>query len=215
MKSICFILSLAIILLAGCDQNQADGEVADSLDLHRDALSRFQDGQVRFKKLMATIRDEQSYDEAKPKLDRIVADWHEVAATLRGLGPPSDQHKLEFREMIAEGHRSTEPTAMDLMSLFSIETREADITKWFQDFADAAGEAGAELSRLYGPTDYSNPEESGPVIELDSEVLNGASLDQFLNDPEALIPQSQKAGQGSAGQPASQPGSESEGGEKP
>lgn len=151
------ILAVALLFVAGCDQ--ADDRGADttpSPDNHQEAVARFQAGQRRFKELIATVRDERSFDAAKPELDKVVSDWREVAATLRGLEPPSETRQAEIRALIAKGHRAAEPTGEDMLGLISIESREAEITRWFEEFAAAGGAAGAEMVRLYGPTDYSN-----------------------------------------------------------
>ena len=52
--------------------------------------------------------------------------------------------------MIAQGHRATEPTGEDMLRLISIENREVEVTRWLQEFASAAGAAGAEMADFTG-----------------------------------------------------------------
>jgi hypothetical protein len=181
------ILALAVLFIAACNQGK-DGveETTSSSDTHREAVAKFQGGQKRFKELIATVRDENSFDAAKPELDKIVSDWLQVATALRELEPPSEDQQAEVRAMIAQGHRATEPTGEDMLRLISIENREVEVTRWLQEFASAAGAAGAEMGRLYGTTDYSGPEAEAPELDLSNATINGSPIDQALNDPATL-----------------------------
>ena len=201
MRSFRPILALAVLVIAGCDQTEDRvAGTALSSDSHREAVAKFQDGQKRFKELIATVRDEKSFDAAKPELDKVVSDWREVATALGELDPPSKDQQAELRELIAEGHHATEPTGEDMLSLISIESREAEVTRWLEEFAAAAGAAGVEMGRLYGPTDYAGPQEKAPELDLSNATINGVPIDQMSNDPATILQKNQDAEDG-AGQP--------------
>lgn len=166
MKRFRNILALTALFVVGC--NQAEDEVDRpelSPDSHRNTVAKFQDGQKRFRDLIATVRDEKSFDAAKPELDKIVANWREIATTLGELDPPSKEMQAELREMITEGHRATEPSGEDMLSLVMIESREAEVSRWLEDFVAAAGAAGLEMDRLYGLTDATEAEVEVPESE--------------------------------------------------
>lgn len=81
MKIFRTIIAVSVALvLSGCEQSDVTGGGGDTTDSHRDAVLRFQGGQMRFKEMVSTIRDEKSFDDARPELAKIAADWHEVAA---------------------------------------------------------------------------------------------------------------------------------------
>lgn len=204
MKRLLPILVLTTLSIIGCEKAK-DGVVATapSSDRHREAVARFQGAQKRFKELIATVRDENSFDAAKPGLDKVVFEWREVSVALSQLQPPADKQQEEIRTLIADGHRRTEPTGEDMLSLMSIESREAEVTKWLEEFAEAGGKAMLEMSRLYGPTDYAA--ESGKDAGIDPG--SGARL---IEGP--LLEAMKKAEDGT-GQPAKRP--ESKGGNKP
>lgn len=197
MRRIFPILVLAVLFITGCNQREdgTDATVTPS-DSHREAVAKFQDGQKRFKELIVKVRDEKSFDAAKPELEKVVSDWREVATALGKLEAPSEEQQAEFRKLIAEGHRATEPTGEDMLSLISIESREAEVTRWLEEFAAAAGAAGAEMGRLYGPTDYAGPEAKAPEIDLSKATINGLPIEQALSDPATLILQNQEAESG-------------------
>ncbi|MFC7335805.1 hypothetical protein ACFQY0_01345 [Haloferula chungangensis] len=216
MRSLLPILAIAVLFATGCDQREKSSDAkASPSDSHREAIAKFQDGQRRFKELIATVRDEKSFDAAKPGLEKVVSDWREVATVLGELEPPSEDLQVELRESIAEGHRATEPTGEDMLSLISIESRDAEVTKWLEEFVAAGGAAGAEMVRLYGPTDYAGPEAEAAQLDLSSATINGVTFDQALNNPTALIQQDKEAQQGGAGLPATRSESDSEGCDEP
>jgi hypothetical protein len=161
MKKLCPILALAILFIAGCKQaknanveaNTSDNKTSP-LDSHREALAKFQGGQRSFQKLIATIKDEKSFDAAKPRLDKIVSDWRDAATILAKLEPPSEGQQAEFRELVSNVHRITEPTTEDVLSLMSIETRKDEITSWLEQFVAAGKAIGTDILRLYGSSNY-------------------------------------------------------------
>lgn len=168
------MLALAVLFVVGCHRGKnTDDVVESSLDSHRETVAKFQDGQQRFKDLIATVRDEKSFDAARADLDAVVSDWREAAIALRRLKPPSEGEQANFRKLIADGNRRTEPTGEDLISLISIESREAEVTQWLEEFTAAAEEAGTEMLRLYGPTGYTGPEAEG--TELDPSTATNPS----------------------------------------
>jgi len=201
MRSFRPILAIAAFFIGGCNQGEERVEGAESSpDSHRDAVAKFQDGKKRFKELIATVRDEEGFDAAKPELDKIVSDWREVAITLGELGPPSESLQAEVRALIARGNRAAEPSGEDILGLFSIESRETEVTRWLEEFAEAGGAAGAELSRLYGPIESASSEPGAPELELSNVKINGLPIDQWQNDPVLLIQKDQEAEQGDGGQ---------------
>lgn len=127
------------MLAARFSKKIQDDLTLPSSDPHREAVAKFQGAQNHFKEVIATVRDEKSFDAAKPELDKIVSDWREVAAMLSQLHPPADNQQAEMRDLIADGHRITEPTGEDMLSLISIESREAEVTKWLEEFTEAGG----------------------------------------------------------------------------
>jgi hypothetical protein len=205
MKSLLPILVLAMLSIVGCkkDKNEVSATVASS-DQHRKAVAKFQGAQKRFKELIATVRDEKSFDAAKPELDKIVSDWREVSATLSQFQPPEDKKQAEMRDLIADGHRRTEPTGEDMLSLISIESREAEVTKWLEEFAEAGGKAMLEMVRLYGPTEYALESAKADGIDLG----NGAVL------AEGALFEAMKRAEQVTGQPAARSESDSEGSDK-
>jgi hypothetical protein len=207
MKSLLPILFLAMLFIVGCekDKNEVSATVVGSSDRHREAVAKFQGAQKRFKELVATVRDEKSFDAAKPELGKIVSDWREVSATLSQFQPPEDKKQGEMRDLIADGHRRTEPTGEDMLSLISIESREAEVTKWLEEFTEAGGKAMLEMVRLYGPTEYAD--ESGEAGGID--LGNGAVL------TEGPLFEAMKRAEQTTGQPAARSESDSEGSDKP
>lgn len=184
MKSFLPLLALVMGLIAGCNQPDTEADAAVTpLESHRQAIEKFQSGQKRFKELIAAIRDEESFDAAKPGLDQVVSDWHEVATALGGLEPPSEDQQAEFRELIDEGIRAAEPTNEDMLGLILIESREEEVTQWLEAFAAAARAAGAEVVRLYGPIHDADAEPKAPVIDTSKATINGLPVDQWLATP--------------------------------
>ena len=216
MKRLRSIVTIAIIATSSCNRSEETAQAgAATLNRHEAAVTKFQDGQKRFNNLIATVRDEQTYDEARPGLDRIVVDWREVATALSDLDPPSTNEQANFRKMIAEGHRRTEPTADDMLRLFSIKTRETQISAWLEDFAAAAGKAGGEMLRLYGPTGYAADVTKVPDYDSSNAAIIGRAFEQALENPSTHTPKNQEAEQGGADQPATAPELKSEGNDKP
>jgi hypothetical protein len=212
----CILLAFAALSIAGCDRgDKGSDSFTPSPDSHREIIAKFQDGQERFKGLIATVRDEKSFDAAKPELHKIVSDWREVAASLGELQPPSEEQQAEFRALIAEGHRATEPTGEDMLSLISIESREAEVTRWLEEFAAAGGAVGTEMVRLYGPTDYNKGGNDTPKIEAKFIQVGGGTEELSFDWIEsASTIESTEAEQAGAGQPATRPQSNSEGSDK-
>lgn len=216
MKIFCTIIAASVaLILSGCEQSEVTGGAGDSTDSHSEAVLHFQGGQMRFKELVSTIHDEKSFDDARPELAKIAADWHEVAAILRGLQPPSEEERQRFRKMIEEGNTRSEPTSGDMIRFVMIESREAEILEWQDEFVTAAGAAGIELARLFGPIGKSGPENTPPEFDLSSATVDGVPLDQAFRDPTTFLTNENPAEQGSAGQPATRSESDSEGGDKP
>ena len=211
------MLALTALLFVGC--NQRDEKAADSVsasDPHQAVVEKFQTGQERFKELIATVRDEQSFDIAKPELDKVVSDWRDVASALSELESPSSELQSKLRALIAEGHRATEPTGEGMLSLISIESREAVISQWLEDFVAAGGAAGAEMTRLYGPVDYADSSNTPPKIEPKFVQVGGGTKElsfDWIESDSGL--ESTTAEQGGADQPATAPESKSESEEKP
>ncbi len=98
--------------------------------------------------------------------------------------------------MIAQGHRATEPTGEDMLSLISIESREKEVTAWLEDFTSAGREAGAEILRLYGPTEYGADAAKIPELELGNATINGLTVDQAQGVGVTGPAQNQEAEQG-------------------
>jgi hypothetical protein len=192
MKSFLTTVTLTVLFITGCDQGEDGANPrAPSSDSHRAAVAKVQDGQASFEELIATVRDERSFDAAKPELGKVVSKWREAAASLAELEPPSEDLQAEFRMLITEGHRATEPTGEDMLRLISIESREAEVTRWLEEFEAAAGAVAAEMARLYGPTDYAG--------------YAGLPIDRTRSESATPMPQDRQAEQGAAGQPATPP----------
>lgn len=183
MKRFRFIVALVTFAISSCNRSSDVARTGEtSLDRHEETLSKFQDGQKRFKELIATIRDEKTFDAARPELTKIAADWREVATALSVLEPPAEDARARFREMISEGHRRTEPTAEDMLGLLSIESRETETSAWFEEFVAAGGKAGSEMQRLYGTTDYATEAAEVPQIDLSNATIDERFTDQLLED---------------------------------
>ncbi len=178
------IVALAIISTSGCNRSEKTTQVrVASLDRHEAVVAKFQDGQKRFKNLIATVRDEQSYDEARPGIDQVISDWRAVAAVLSDLSPPSEEVQVKFRKMIAEGHRRTESMPDDMLRLISIKTREAQTSAWLEDFVATAGKAGEEMRRLYGPTGYASDQAKTLEFGPSSFVIINPAIDHAFKYP--------------------------------
>lgn len=162
------LLFLSLTFL-GCDQEKNNpGAGENSIKKHEEALAKFQNAQKSFKKLIATVRDEDSFDAAKPGLDQIIIDWKEAESLLQNLTPPSEEDQERIQQQISAGHKATEPTGEDMFSLIMIDSREAEIEKWLQEFAQAGQDVGVEMLRLYGETDYSI--KARKPLDLDLEL---------------------------------------------
>ncbi len=173
MKNLYPILALAIIFIAGCKQakdtnieTDASENKTSSLEGHREALAKYHDGQRSFKELIATIKDEKSFDAAKPSLDKIVTNWRDAATILAKLERPSEDHQAEIRELVTKVHRITEPTTEDLLSLMSIESRKDEITGLLEQIVTAGKAIGTEILRLYGSSNYPT-KNADPTFEFE------------------------------------------------
>ena len=193
-------LALAALLIASCGKSEnGSGSEADSPDNHRELIEKFQGEQKRFKDLISTVRDEQSFDTAKPELDKIVSDWRGIADSLSKLDPPSEEEQSKFRILIAEGHRETEPTGEDMLSLLSIESRETEVAQWLNDLASAGVSVGSQFTRLYGEIHYGAfTENQLPEIDVKFiEVGGGAKeldFDWVVESSTAESTQAEQAG---------------------
>ncbi len=152
MKRRLAMLVVVLVPAIGCERPSQSGIAASAQisDPHREAIAGFHGAQRRFKELIATVRDEKSFDAAKPALDIIVSDFRRTATSLSHLLPPPEAHQREIRQQIADSHRVTEPTGEDMLGLLSIETRAAEVNQWLGEFSEAGRKAGAEMLRLYG-----------------------------------------------------------------
>lgn len=167
------LICLASFLVScGEKENKPAGPPVAVQDPHEAAILEFQAGQLRFKGLIAGIRDEQSFDQTMPALNKIVADWSQVTQRLKKLEPPPQDQQERYRKLISDGHRSSEPIAKDMIRLALIESREEQLAKWLKNFTDSGGAAAWEMTRLYGLTDYSKEAAAVPEIELKLDPLN-------------------------------------------
>jgi hypothetical protein len=152
MKRRLAMLVVVVVPAIGCER-PSQREIAASSQLsdpHGEAIAGFQRAQRRFKELIATVRDEKSFDATKPELDMIVSGFRKTASRLSQLQPPPEPQRREIRHQIADGHRVTEPTGEDMLGLLSIETRATEVSQWLGEFSEAGRKAGAEMLRLYG-----------------------------------------------------------------
>jgi len=159
------LLSGAAFSLASCNENTKVESSDNSSERHEEALAKFQEAQLSFKKLIATVRDEESFDTAHPGLDQVVVDFWEARFLFKKLTPPPEDYQVEIRKRISAGHKNTEPTSKDLMSLISIDSREEEVIAWLQDFTRAGHEVGMEMVRLYGESDYSKKANNPLTLE--------------------------------------------------
>jgi hypothetical protein len=151
------VAMLVVMLPAiGCERPSQRGIASSTQlsDAHREAIAGFQRAQRRFKELITTVGDEQTFDSAKPELDMIVSGFRKTASRLSQLQPPPEPQRKEIRQQIADGHRSTEPTGADMLGLLSIETRAAEVSQWLGEFSEAGRKAGVEMLRLYGQQEH-------------------------------------------------------------
>lgn len=168
--------ALFALALLGCEQSEV------TADSHHAAVLRFQDGQTRFRELLSTIRDENSFADARVELAEISAEWREVAAILRRLDPLSEEERRMFRKMIEEHNMRAVPTSGDMLNLVSLGSREAKIMDWQEEFVTAGSAVGNEFARLYGPIGESGSENAVPRIDLSSVTVNDAPLDRALGE---------------------------------
>lgn len=168
------MLASCLLLLAGaCNKEKIPAAGAASTpDPHDDAIREFLKAPEQFKQVVATVRDEASFDRAAPGLAEVVRNFKEAAEGFRELSPPDEVDRPRYQKMVADGFRGAEPTAEDMISLVMLESREKEVTAWMESFKAAAGEAGAEISRLYGNIGYA--ELDAPLkIELGKPVIEG------------------------------------------
>lgn len=182
MKAACFgrimklpkLLAHCLFILAGsCTKEESPlAGAASAHDPHADAIREFLKAPGQFKRVVATVRDEVSFDKAAPGLEEVVTTFRDAAAGFKKLSPPAESDRQKYRQMIAEGLRGAEPTGEEMMTLGMLESRENEVTAWMESFMAAAGEAAVEASRLYGKIGYAEPE-GPPVIELGKPVIEG------------------------------------------
>ena len=156
MKRLFPILFLPLLSIVSCEK--AKNEIAatqQASDQHGEAVARFQVAQERCKKLIPTVGDAMSFDAVKPELEKLVGDCREVSALLGRLQPPADGRQAELRELIGEVHDRTRVSGQEVLRLVSIESREAEVIKWFESFNEAVGKVMVVMARLYGSTEYS------------------------------------------------------------
>jgi hypothetical protein len=138
-------------LVAACGgEKPAPAGAAAASDLHGDAIREMLKAPRRFKEVVATIRDEASYDRAAPGLTEVVNQFRSAAAKFRQLNPPAESEQAKYRQMIADGFHGTEPTGEDMISLVTIKSRKKEVSSWMDSFTAAGREAGIEAVRLYG-----------------------------------------------------------------
>lgn len=168
------VLAPCLFILAGsCTKEESPlAEAESDPDPHADAIREFLKAPEQFKQVVATVRNEASFDRAAPGLEEVVTKFRDAAAGFKKLSPPAEADRPRYQRMIADGFRGAEPTAEDMISLVMLESREKEVTAWMESFKAAAGEAGAEISRLYGNIGYAEPD--APLkIELGKPVIEG------------------------------------------
>lgn len=168
------LLACCLFLLAGaCTKEEVPASNAASTpDPHANAIRVFLKAPEQFKRVVGTVRDEASFDRAAPGLAEVVQKFKDAAQGFKKLSPPDEADRPRYQKMIADGFRGAEPTAEDMISLVMLESREKEVTAWMESFKAAAGEAGAEISRLYGNIGYA--EQDAPLkIELGRPVIEG------------------------------------------
>lgn len=168
------VLAPCLFILAGaCTKEESSvAEAASAPDPHADAIREFLKAPEQFKQVVATVRDEASFDRAAPGLEEVVTKFRAAAGGFKKLSPPAEADRQKYQRMIAEGIRGAEPTGEDMITLAMLESREKEVTAWMEAFMAAAGEAGAEVSRLYGKVGYAEPE-APPKLELGKPVIEG------------------------------------------
>jgi hypothetical protein len=168
------LLAPCLFLIAGaCTKEEAPvAEAASAPDPHAAAIREFLRAPEQFKQVVATVRDEASFDRATPGLEEVVTKFRDAAAGFKKLSPPAEPDRQKYQQMIAEGFRGAEPTGEDMISLVMLKSREKEVTARMESFRAAAGEAGAEAFRLYGKIDYVEPDEP-PKFELGKPVIEG------------------------------------------
>jgi hypothetical protein len=168
------LLACCLLLLVGaCNKGKIPAASAASTpDPHDDAIREFLKAPEQFKQVVATVRDEASFDRATPGLEEVVTKFRDAAAGFKKLSPPAEPDRQKYQQMIAEGFRGAEPTGEDMISLVMLKSREKEVTARMESFRAAAGEAGAEAFRLYGKIDYVEPDEP-PKFELGKPLIEG------------------------------------------
>ncbi len=180
-KFITLVSILTTVFLFGCEQTKNEDIVS-----HSGAILRYQDGQMRFKSLVGTVYDEESFDEARPKLAEIAADWHKVANALSGFKPPIEKDRQKFRNMLEEGNERAEPTAGAMISFVMVESRQEEILEWQEEFLTAASSVIAEFTRLYGEFGHSDQKIDISDLDISISTMNGIPLDQAIDSSAEL-----------------------------
>jgi hypothetical protein len=171
MKPLQLLTGCLFFLAFGCTKEEAPvAEAAGSPDPHADAIREFLEAPGQFKRVVATVRDEASFDRAAPGLEEVVTKFRDAAAGFKKLSPPDEADRPEYQRMIADGIRQAEPTAEGMLNLAMLESREKEVSAWMESFMAAAGEAGAEVSRLYGDVGYAESDKS-PKFELGKPLI--------------------------------------------
>ena len=190
MKIIHLFTLCTVVLFGACSEKRSvPASTKGGVDRHADAIYEFQKAQQRFKDLVATVRDETSYDQAAFDLERVVRDFRQVTVTLKELSPPAEAARKKYRQMIADGHRSTEPTGEDMLSIVSIESREKEVTAWLESLVAAGQEAGVEMARLYGETDEAlDAKVPRQLNQNDGSTAPGAATKELEQDASGRPP---------------------------
>jgi hypothetical protein len=173
MKPLKLLASCLFLLAGACTKEEAPASNAASTpDPHADAIREFLKAPEQFQQVVATVRDEASFDRAAPGLAEVVQKFRDAAAGFKKLSPPAESDRGKYQQWIADGFRGAEPTGEDMIHLAMLEGREKEVTAWMESFMAAVGEAGSEISRLYGNIGYAEPD-SPLKIELGKPVIEG------------------------------------------
>lgn len=178
MKILRLFTICSFAFLGACSKKDSGAAVVDR---HADAIQEFQGAQQHFKDTVATVRDEASYDKAAPDLDQVIQHFRRSAVLMKDLSPPDEAARARYRKMIADGHRKTEPTGEDMMSILTIESREKEVTAWMEAFVAAGQEAGVEMKRLFGEIDYGKDAEEQIQLEPKAEQAAPSDADKPSN----------------------------------
>jgi hypothetical protein len=157
------LMSCSLACSSCRDEKAASESIVEARDSHEGAVREFLSAPAKFREMVATIRDEASYDRAAPGLADVVRKFRDSAAAFRRLTPPGESEQAKYRQMIADGFVASEPTPEDMLSLMSIKSREKDISQWMVEFMAAGQEAGSEAMRLYGKPEYPDAAQEKPA----------------------------------------------------